>query len=129
AIQVPSSTPGKARTFKRRLQGQVGIQRTTPLERLSIRRKKRRNAIAMKFWKFAPRDAHKKATAARRGHGLPFRPERRLVDTEAARARLAADLGRVKSRKFQTRPKRHRPHPALNLTSSYLSKIAEFCRF
>jgi predicted transcriptional regulator len=37
-----------------------GYNRTTPLERLSTRRKKRRNAIAMKFWKLIPRDAHKR---------------------------------------------------------------------
>jgi len=83
-----------------------GYNRTTPLERLSTRRKKRRNAIAMKFWTLTPSNAHRKATKARRGHGLPYRPERRLVDTEAARARVAAGFRRV--RKFQTRPKRRR---------------------
>ncbi len=31
-----------------------GYNRTTPLERLSTRRKKRRNAIAMKFWTLSP---------------------------------------------------------------------------
>jgi ROS/MUCR transcriptional regulator protein len=67
-----------------------GYNRTTPLERLRTRRKKRRNAIAMKLGSLAPRDAHQKATKARRGHGLPYRPERRLIQTEAARARLAA---------------------------------------
>jgi hypothetical protein len=44
----------------------------------------------MKFGALAPRDAHQKATKARRGHGLPYRSERRLVTTEAARARVAA---------------------------------------
>jgi hypothetical protein len=39
----------------------------------------------MKFWKLTPQ-----ATKARQGHGAPYRPERRLVDTEAARARVAA---------------------------------------
>jgi predicted transcriptional regulator len=72
-----------------------GHNRTTPLERLSTRRKKRRNAIAMKFWKFTPRDAHKNATKARRGHGSPYRPERRLITTEAARARVAAGFRRL----------------------------------
>jgi ROS/MUCR transcriptional regulator protein len=67
-----------------------GYNRTTPLERLSTRRKKRRNALAMKLGSLAPRDAHQKATKARRGHGLPYRPERRLITTEAARARVAA---------------------------------------
>jgi hypothetical protein len=69
-----------------------GYNRTTPLERLITRRKKRRNAIAMKFGSLAPRDAHEKATKARQGHGLPYRPERRLVTTEAARARVAASF-------------------------------------
>src|SRR5262245_11449352 len=61
----------------------------------------------MKFWTLSPPNAHRKATKARRRHGLPYRPERRLVDTEAARARVAAGFRRV--RKFQTRPKRRRP--------------------
>src|SRR5262249_52927843 len=107
---------------------QVGYNRKTPLERLSTRRKKRRNAIAMKLWQLTPPRSHHKATKARRGHGLPYRLERRLVTTEAARARVAAGFRQVKSRKFQTRPKRRRP-PALNLTSTHLSKIVEFCRF
>src|SRR5262249_40605250 len=78
-------------------------------ERLSTRRKKRRNAIAMKLWQLTPPRSHHKATKARRGHGLPYRLERRLVTTEAARARVAAGFQQVKSRKFQTRPKRRRP--------------------
>jgi hypothetical protein len=73
----------------------MGYKRTTPLERLITRRKKRRNAIAMKLGSLAPRDAHQKATKARRGHGSPYRPERRLVTTEAARARVAADFRRL----------------------------------
>jgi hypothetical protein len=72
-----------------------GYNRTTPLERLRTRRKKRRNALAMKFGSLAPSDAHEKATKARQGHGLPYRPERRLVTTEAARARVAAGFRRV----------------------------------
>ncbi len=72
-----------------------GYNRTTPLERLTTRRKKRRNATAMKFGSLAPRDAHKRATKAWRGHGFPYRPERRLVTTEAARARVAAELLRA----------------------------------
>jgi len=44
----------------------------------------------MKLWTLTPRDAQRKATKARRGHGLPYRPERRLVTTAAARARVAA---------------------------------------
>jgi ROS/MUCR transcriptional regulator protein len=75
-----------------------GYNRTTPLERLSTRRKKRRNAIAMKFGSLAPRDAHEKATKARQGHGLPYRPERRLVTIEAARARVAAGFRRLEQR-------------------------------
>jgi DNA-directed RNA polymerase specialized sigma24 family protein len=58
--------------------------RTTPLERLITRRKKRRNALEIELGSLAPRDAHEKALKARRGHGLPYRPERRLVGTEAA---------------------------------------------
>ena len=72
-----------------------GYHRTTPLERLRTRRKKRRNAIAMKFGSLAPRDAHVRATKARRDHGLPYRPERRLITTEAARARVAAGFRRA----------------------------------
>src|SRR5262249_10251144 len=83
-----------------------GYNRTTPLEQLSTRRKKRRNAIAMKFWKLTPRNAHQKATKARRGHGLPYRPERRVATTEAGRARVAGGFRRV--RKVQARPKRRR---------------------
>jgi ROS/MUCR transcriptional regulator protein len=75
-----------------------GYNRTTPLERLITRRKKKRNAIAMKFGSLAPRDAHQKATKARRGHGLPYRPERRLVTTETARTRVAASFRRVEQR-------------------------------
>src|SRR5262245_15584738 len=62
----------------------------------------------MKFWTLSPPNAHRKATKARQGHGLPYRPERRLVDTEAARARVAAGFGRAQTRvrKFQARPKR-----------------------
>jgi ROS/MUCR transcriptional regulator protein/Winged helix-turn-helix DNA-binding len=77
-----------------------GYNRTTPLERLSTRRKKRRNAIAMKLWTRPSRDAHQKATKARRGHGLPYRPERRLVTTEAARARVAIGFRRLEQRHF-----------------------------
>jgi hypothetical protein len=75
-----------------------GYNRSTPLERLITRRKKRRNAIAMKFGSLAPRDAHQKATKARRDHGLPYRPERRLVTIEAARARIAAGFRRLEQR-------------------------------
>jgi DNA-binding CsgD family transcriptional regulator len=49
----------------------------------------------MKLASLAPRDAHEKALKACRGHGLPYRPERRLVDTEAARARVAAGFRRT----------------------------------
>jgi hypothetical protein len=54
----------------------------------------------MKFGSLAPRDAHQKATKARRGHGLPYRPERRLVTTEAARARVAIGFRRLEQRHF-----------------------------
>jgi transposase len=73
--------------------------RTTPLERLSTRRKKRRNAIAMKLWTLAPRDSQQKAIEAIRGHRWPYRPESRLIQTEAARARLAASFRLAKLQK------------------------------
>ena len=53
----------------------MGLQPDAPLERLSTRRKKRRNALAMKFGAITPRNAHQKAIKARLGHGLPYRPE------------------------------------------------------
>src|SRR4029453_16667060 len=75
-----------------------GYNRRTPLERLSTRRKKRRNALAKNFGALTPSNAHQKATKARRGHGLPYRPERRFIDTEAARARRAAGFRRTGQR-------------------------------
>jgi ROS/MUCR transcriptional regulator protein/Winged helix-turn-helix DNA-binding len=72
-----------------------GYNRTTPLERLITRRKKRRNALRMKFGSLAPPEAHEKALNARRGHGFPYRPERRLITTEAARAKVAASIRRA----------------------------------
>lgn len=67
-----------------------GYNRTTPLERLSTRRRKRRNAIEKKIWTRLPPNAFQKGIKARRGNGSPYRPERRLITTEAARARVAA---------------------------------------
>src|SRR5262249_48289195 len=52
----------------------------------------------MKLWTLTPRDAIRKATKARQGHGLPYRPERRLVTTEAARTRFAAGFRLPESR-------------------------------
>jgi DNA-binding CsgD family transcriptional regulator len=52
----------------------------------------------MNFGAMTPPNAHQKATKARRGHGLPYRLERRLIDTEAARSRLAAGFRRAKQR-------------------------------
>jgi DNA-directed RNA polymerase specialized sigma24 family protein len=75
-----------------------GYNRTTPLERLSTRRKKRRNALAMKLGSLAPRDSHEKALKARRGRPSPYRPERRLETTEAARARVAAGFRRAEQK-------------------------------
>jgi ROS/MUCR transcriptional regulator protein len=89
---------GKHNLTSEEYRAKWGYNRTTPLERLSTRRKKRRNALAMKFGSLAPRDAHVKATKARRGHGLPYRPERRLVTIEAARERVAAGFRRVEQR-------------------------------
>ena len=87
-----------------------GYNRRTPLERLITRRKKRRNAFAMKLWRLTPPGAHLKATKARQRLHLPFRPERRLGDTEAARAKLAAAFRRAKLRvrRFQARTERPR---------------------
>lgn len=75
-----------------------GYNRTTPLERLSTRRKKRRNALAMKLGSLSPRGSIEKAINAKRGRAWPYRPESRLVQTEAARARVAAGLRRVEQR-------------------------------
>jgi len=94
-----------------------GYNRTTPLERLSTRRKKRRNAIAMKLWTLTPRDAQRKAIKARRGHGAPYRPERRLVTNEAARARVAAGFrlpeltnkDKIAKKDLQAKGQRHSP--------------------
>ncbi len=87
-----------------------GYNRTTPLERLITRRKKRRHAFAMKLWRLTPRGAHLKASKARQRLHLTYRPERRLADTEAARAKLAAGFRRAKLRvrRFQTRTERPR---------------------
>ena len=54
--------------------------------------------------------AHPKASKARQRLHFPFRPERRLADTEAARAKLAAAFRRAKLqvRRFQTRTERPR---------------------
>ena len=62
-----------------------GYNRTTPLERLSTRRKKRRNALAMKLGSLSPRGSIEKAIKAKRGRAWPYRPESRLIQTEAAR--------------------------------------------
>ena len=87
-----------------------GYNRTTPLERLITRRKKRRNAFAMKLWRLTPPGAHLKASKARQRLHLPFRAERRLADTEAARAKLAAAFRRAKLRvrRFPARAERPR---------------------
>jgi len=76
-----------------------GYNRTTPLERLSTRRKKRRNAIAMKLGSLSPRGSIEKAIKAKRGRAWPYRPESRLIQTEAARARVAAGFRRVEQRR------------------------------
>ena len=52
----------------------------------------------MKLGSLSPRYSVQKAINARRGRGLPYRPERRLVDTEAARARIAAGFRRKEQR-------------------------------
>ena len=75
-----------------------GYNRTTPLERLITRRKKRRNALAMKLASLSPRGSIEKAIKAKRGRAWPYRPESRLIQTEAARARVASGLRRVEQR-------------------------------
>jgi DNA-binding NarL/FixJ family response regulator len=75
-----------------------GYNRTTPLERLSTRRKKRRNALAMKLASRSPRRSIEKAVKAKRGRAWPYRPESRLIQTEAARSRVAAGFRRVEQR-------------------------------
>jgi hypothetical protein len=98
-----------------------GYNRTTPLEILSTRRKKRRTAIAMKLWTLTPHDSQQKATKAMRGHRWPYRPERRLIQTEAARARLAEELQvaarkKVVSKHIAVAPYRRIHHRAVNAT-------------
>jgi hypothetical protein len=53
----------------------------------------------MKLWTLAPRDSQQKAIKAIRGHRWPYRPESRLIQTEAARARLAASFRLAKLQK------------------------------
>jgi DNA-directed RNA polymerase specialized sigma24 family protein len=85
-----------------------GYNRTTPLERLITRRKKRRNALAMKLASLSPHGSIKKAIKAKRGRALPYRPESRLIQTEAARARVASGLRQV--------PQRHVPNDGVELS-------------
>jgi DNA-binding NarL/FixJ family response regulator len=85
-----------------------GYNRTTPLERLSTRRKKRRNALAMKLALLSPRGSIEKAIKAKRGRAWPYRPESRLIQTEAARSRVAAGFRRVEQR--------HVPNDGLELS-------------
>ena len=94
-----------------------GYNRTTPLERLWTRRKKRRNALAMKFAKLSPRSSLQNALRAIRGRTLPYRPESRLNQTEAARARLAASFstGEVKTNKQRS--------------ASYSSLCTDYCSY
>jgi DNA-binding NarL/FixJ family response regulator len=75
-----------------------GYNRTTPLERLSTRRKKRRNALAMKLASLSPRGSIEKAIKAKRGRACPYRPESRLIQTEAARGRVTSALRRADQR-------------------------------
>src|SRR5262249_34160238 len=75
-----------------------GYNRTTPLERLSTRRKKRRNAFAMNLASFSPRASIEKAIKAKRDRAWPYRPESRLIQTEAAQVRVAVGLRRVEHR-------------------------------
>jgi biotin operon repressor len=71
----------------------------------------------MNFATLSPPDALRKALKAKQGHPSPYRPESRLIQTEAARARVAIDLRlAVRKRKkvgksyttSQTYPPRHR---------------------
>jgi hypothetical protein len=65
----------------------------------------------MKLWTRTPHDAHRRATKAIRGHRWPHRPESRLVQTEAARARLAAEL-RVAERRVEKSIGKHPRGPS-----------------
>ena len=67
-----------------------GYNRTTSLVALSTHTKLRRAALAMNLAAFSPRSSIRKAHKAKRGHPWPYRTESRLIQTEAARARLAA---------------------------------------
>jgi hypothetical protein len=96
---------GKHELSSHEYRAKWGYNRTTPLERLSTRRKKRRNALAMKFAQLSPRSSLQKATKAIRGRPWPYRPEARLNQTEAARARLAVSF---RLAKLKPKSKSHR---------------------
>src|SRR5262249_41311282 len=89
---------GKHQLSSKEYRVKWGYNRTTPLERLSTRMKKRRNALAMKLASLSPRGSIEKAIKAKRGRAWPYRPESRLIQTEAARARVAAGFRRVEQR-------------------------------
>ncbi len=69
-----------------------GYNRTTSLVALSTHQKLRRNAPAMNFASLGSRNSVQKAIDDIRGRRWPYRPESRLIKTEAARARLAASF-------------------------------------
>jgi DNA-binding CsgD family transcriptional regulator len=52
----------------------------------------------MKLASLSPRGSIEKAIKAKRGRAWPYRPESRLIQTEAARARVAAGFRRVEQR-------------------------------
>ena len=69
-----------------------GFNRTTSLVALSTHQKLRRNAPAMNFASLGSRNSVQKTIDAIRGRRWPYRPESRLIKTEAARARLGASF-------------------------------------
>ncbi len=86
----------KHQLSSREYKAKWGYNQSTSLQGLSTFRKKRRNALAMNFGASTPPSALQKALKVRRGSALPYRPERRLAATEAARARVAANFRRTR---------------------------------
>ena len=66
-----------------------GYNRTTPLERLSTRRKKQSNALSVKLGSLSPRGSLEKAIKAKQGRAWPYR-EGQDVDGECSQENQTA---------------------------------------
>jgi len=88
-LQVPAWSSLQAQPFKSRLQGQWGYNRTTPLERLSTRRKKQSTALSMKLGSLSPRGSLEKGIKAKQGRAWPYR-EGQDVDGECSEGNQTA---------------------------------------